>query len=182
METEVSATADIENEKIKIARQLFDHIEDQINLADTKAQLTLAAGAILAALLFPLGKGTILGLFDNTRPPIERATAGLTVLTFVALLLSILFALAAARPILRLPQQRSTLLYFGHIATMSEDQFVSSFLNQPIQEMRESILAQVWAKSQLANRKFTMTRRSLAFLIGAVGLWALSSALIALSS
>jgi hypothetical protein len=171
--------SDIDSEKIELARQLFDHIEKQINLADTKAQLTLAAGAILAALAFPLGKGTALLLFDNAKPLIERLTAGLMLLTFLTLLLSIVFALAAARPTLRLPQQRSTFLYFGHIAKMSEDQFVSSFLSEPIQEMRESVLAQVWAKSQLADRKFTMTRRSLAFLIGAIGLWALSNALIA---
>lgn len=169
---------DSEEKVAEMSKLLFDHIQGQINLADTKAQLTLAAGAILAALVLPLGKGVAFQLLGSTAT-IERLTAGIVILMFISLLASLYYALVAARPTLQLPEQRRTLLYFGHIAELSEEEFISRFLRQTPQDINESILSQVWVKAQIANRKFTMIRWSLTFLILTVVLWAMVQLLLA---
>lgn len=45
------------DEVLELAKMLFEHIESQINRADTKAQLTLAADALLMSALTLSGKG-----------------------------------------------------------------------------------------------------------------------------
>jgi hypothetical protein len=59
-----STSLNHEEEVTKAAILLFEHIEEQINRADTKAQLTLAADALLAGTLAFLGKGTASSLLS----------------------------------------------------------------------------------------------------------------------
>jgi hypothetical protein len=74
-----------EEEVAKASSLLFEHIEGQINLADTKAQLTLAADALLAVTFAPLSKGAAIRLLNNSAPVLDRFAALFTILMFLAL-------------------------------------------------------------------------------------------------
>lgn len=167
-----------EGNTIELATMLFEHIEDQIDRADTKARLTLAADTLLAAAVTVSGKGTLSQLLCPTAPAGDRLAGSVTVLLFTSLIASIYFALSAVTPILRLQKQRQSLFYFGDIAQMSEREFINGFAAQSEAEMRESILAQVYAKAVIASHKFVAIHRSAESLIIALFLWAVLQAIL----
>jgi hypothetical protein len=71
-------------------------------------------------------------------------------------------------------------MYFGRIAQSSEDGFISTFLAQSLEELKASILTEVYAKAKIATRKFARVRHSVSFLIVALVLWAVIQLLLAL--
>jgi hypothetical protein len=162
----------------ELAKFLFEHIEGQINRTDTKAQLIMAVDALLAATITSSGKGMTASLLDANSPVMNRLAAVPTLLMFVALLLSVYYALLVIRPKLRFSQKRQTLFYFGHIVQWDEDEFIGKFLSLPSDEIIASILAQVYAKAQVAQHKFAGIHWSLNFLIAALILWAIAQLLL----
>ena len=106
---------DQEEEVTKATLLLFEHIEEQIGRADTKAQLTLAADALLAGTLAALGKGAARSLLSNTLPVLDRFADLFTIFMFLALVCSFYWALRVINPHLR-GSKRFTLMYFGRIA------------------------------------------------------------------
>lgn len=167
-----------EEEISKAATLLFEHIEAQINRADTKAQLTLAADALLAGILASLGKGAASSLLSNASPVLDRLADLFTVLMFLALVCSFYWALRVVNPHLR-GSKRFTLMYFSQIAQMNEHDFISTFANQSLDDLRESILAQVHTKATIAQYKFARVRWSVNFLIASLVFWAIIQLLLA---
>ncbi len=165
-----------------LAAFLYDLIENQITRADTKAGLILAADTVFATVLIVLSKGAILNLLNNSATWANRFTALLAILTFVALLISSLFVLLVARPILQGHDAGGTLFFFGRISRMSHEEFVEKFSNQSSVELRSSLLTEVHTTARLANEKFIRIRHSLDFLIVAVFLWAMMQVMVALSN
>jgi hypothetical protein len=164
----------------QLAVQLFEHMQGLINFADTKAQLTLAADALLAATIAPLSKEVLGNIFKPGALVIEQITSVLGILMFVSLLASIYFSLRVARPVLHVSVKRPSLFYFGHIVKQGEEKFIQSFLNLSAKEVRESLLAQIFARSKIAQRKFVSIRYSLDFLVAALILWAVVQILLSL--
>ncbi len=165
-----------------LAAFLYDLIENQITRADTKAGLILAADTVFATAASLLSRGTIVNLVTNSTPTANRLIAGLTILTFGALLCSTLFALRVARPILKGHSTSGTLFFFSRIAQMSQQDFIDRFNSQSPAELRRSLLTEVHATAQLANQKFIRIRYSLDFLIAAIFLWGLIQIVIALGN
>lgn len=164
----------------QLATQLFEHVQGQINFADTKAQLTLAADALLAAVVAPQGRSLLGGLLDGSAPPLTRIAALLGLLMFASVLLSVYFALVVARPMLRVGGARPSLFYFGTIVQHSEEEFIKAFVSQSSEDVRLALLAQVHARAKIAWRKFTAIQRSLDFLVAALVLWTVAQVLLAL--
>lgn len=169
-----------EEEVTKATTLLFEHIEQQIGRADTKAQLTMAADALLTGALATLGKGVARNLLSTTAPVLDRLTDLLTILMFLALACSFLWALRVVNPHLR-GSKRFTLMYFGKIAQMDEDEFIDTFRNQSLHDLSISALAQVHAKARIAQIKFTRARWSVNFLIVSLACWAVLQLLFAFS-
>ena len=96
-----------EENTIKFAQALFEHIEGQIHFGDTKAQLTIGVNAVLMGSFAALSKGLVLALFDPLSSGAEHATAIVTVLLFVSILASVLFALNAAQPIMGMMRRKT---------------------------------------------------------------------------
>lgn len=167
------------DDQTDVARFLFEHMQGQINFADTKAQLTLAADALLAASVSPLVRGAALNLLDPASPVLIRVAGAASLLMFAALLLSIYFSLVVARPTLNVRESQFSLFYFGHIARSSEAEFIARFTRSSPDELRTAILAQVYAKAKIATRKFAASRVSLNFLFAALALWAVAQGLLA---
>ncbi len=169
-----------ENDDVRdLAAMLFEHIETQINRADTKAGLILAADTLFATTVAALSKGVVLNLFDSALPILNRVAALFAILMFVALLASAFSALMVARPVLRVRDGGNTPFYFGHIVRLSHQDFYDKFCCQSPEQMRESILTEVYAIARIANQKFVRVRTSLDFLIGALSLWAVIQVVMA---
>ncbi len=151
---------------------VWEHVDRQIDLADRKAQLILAANTFMAATLASLGSGIGLRLFDPAAPVIQRLAALGTLVLIGALLLSVYHALMVARPRMAVANARRTLLYAGHIVQWSEEEFIGSFHDQTNQDLQDAILAQVYSRAHIATRKLVGIRRSLDFLLVAFSAWA----------
>lgn len=155
------------------ATLLFQYMESQITFADSKAELALLADAFLAYTVVTMTRGMELNIFDASMSPYARFTAFVTLCMIFSLLLSIVFALLAARPrITRIKQQaQKPLFYFGYINELSEDEFIARFSSQSPEEIHKAILSQVYAKAHIAGAKFKRMRTSLNFLIAAAVCW-----------
>lgn len=162
---------------------LFGHIEDQIRLADTKAQsvLTLITSVIIAiAIAGALNKGSAISLIDIQASLLARTVALLNVFMFLILLIAVYYAILTMRPRLTSSQQ-GTLLYFGTISCLSQEDFTRQFLSQTSRDALMSLLETIHTKSQIALWKFGRLRLSLNFMLVSLILWAsvqLSSAII----
>ena len=154
------------------ARLLYDHLDKQIELADGKAQLILAASTFMAATAASSISGVGIDLFGGTRPVLDLVAGVATLLMTMTLLLTVYYALIVTKPALGLPRENQALFYFGYIVRHSEEDFIRKFLNQSPEELRESVLAQIYSKSQIARRKFYGIRMSLSFLFATFALWA----------
>lgn len=165
-----------------LAAFLYDLIENQITRADTKAGLILAADTVFATVLIVLSKSALVNLLDRSATFASRFTGLLAILTFATLLLSSLFVLLVARPMIVPGQETSgSLFFFGRISRMSHQEFVEQFSRQSSAELRNSLLTEVHTTAKLANQKFIRIRYSLDFLIVAVLLWAMMQVMVALS-
>jgi hypothetical protein len=158
----------------ELATLLFDDIEGQISRADTKAELTITGDGILAAAVTSLGKDSptalVAAVVDGAAPLAARIAAAGTILLFAALLVSILCALLVVRPRLRHPG-RSSLVYFGQIARLSEADFIDRFLKQSDAEAMAALLADIHTKARIARRKYMGVSLSVILLIVALALW-----------
>ena len=154
------------------AKLLYDHLDKQIELADGKAQLILAASTFMAATAASSLIGNGLDLFGGTRPVLDIVASIGTLLMTISLLMTVYYALVVTKPTLTFPRENQALFYFGYIVRHSEEEFIRSFLSQSPEALRESVLAQIYSKSQIARRKFHGIRMSLNYLFATFALWA----------
>jgi hypothetical protein len=163
----------VNDETIANATLLFQYMESQITFADSKAELAILADAFLASSVVILSQGKELNFLNASLSPIVRFAGLSTLFMVLSLLLSIFFALLAARPRITriLEQQQKPLFYFGYITELSEQEFIKRFANQTPDELHRAILSQIYAKAHIARAKFTRMRTSLNFLIAAVVFW-----------
>ncbi|MBI5303939.1 MAG: hypothetical protein HY868_17515 [Chloroflexi bacterium] len=173
--TQASATDETED----LAEMLFDHIEAQVNRADTKAGLILAADTLFATTIATMSKGVVAALFAPAFAPLERLSALLTILMFVAVFVSAVYALIIARPVLRLPKRERKLYFFGRIVEFNAPDFIDAFSKQTVKQAREGLLNEVYTLAVIANRKFLRLQRSFDFLIAALVLWAMIQVIMA---
>jgi hypothetical protein len=181
LEVQLSASEAGREELRDSATLLFEQTASQISLADTKAQLTLAADAILVAAISPLGKGIFGRVTDASLPVLTRASAACTIGTFAALLISFAFALVAVRPRLRTRSHQPSMMYFRQIIRQPEQDFVDRFLHQTPEQVHRALLGEVYAQSVIATRKFVQVRWSVIFLLLALVLWAGAQGLLAIA-
>jgi hypothetical protein len=154
----------------------------QVQIADNKAGLILAANALLLAgvtiergLLHKalLAEGMVFG---------ERLSALLLVLTMTSLAISVVFALLASRPKLVRPGSPETMnmFFFQHIGAMQPEAYCERFLGQTFLDIKLAVLQQINALSKVVNRKFLHTRYSLDFLVMALLFWGGARLMLAL--
>jgi len=159
-------------EIVDLAQLLYDHIEGQISRADIKAQLIVAADAILAAAVTNLGKGATRVLFDDRASVLTRLLALYTIAMFAALLASFVYALLVVMPKLDSAGNKG-LAFFGDIARDTQSGFASSFAEQSSEAIRDNLVAEIYVKSKIAVGKYAGVRVSVFFLFGALILWGL---------
>jgi hypothetical protein len=170
------------NEIRDMAAFLYELIESQITRADTKAGLIIAAATVFAAGLIIFSKGALPNVFNAALPTSERLTGLFIVLTYVALAISVTFALLTARPIMRAHTNDRSMFFFGNISRMAYPDFLEQFSRQSNQQLYDALMVQVHTTARLAHQKFLLIRYSLDFLIVAVFLWTLVQLMIALGN
>ncbi len=163
-----------------LAILLFDHISTQINRADTKAGLILAADTLFATTIAALNRGIVLNLFDPATALVNRIMALAMLVMFAALLVSAFLALVVARPVLPTGNGH-TLFYFGQIARLKAQDCLTRFACQSPDEIRSALLTDSHEQAQIANNKFVRVRSSLDFLIAALTLWAFIQIMMAVT-
>ena len=173
--------AEVDDRTAEVALSLFEHVEDQINRTDTKAQVVLAADAILLGWFSTLGPNLAGRLLAADAPPAARATSAMVVLVFLAVFLSLAFGLLVIWPRNATPRG-SSLVYFGSIARRGEREFVTAFMRQSRAEVTESLLLGVHATARIARRKFRWVGLSVAFLLLGLALLAALGVLAALGA
>lgn len=161
MEADTPQQATMHTSTLEHGKLIYEHFETQIHSADTKAQLTLAADTLLVAALTLTGQDAASVLLEGDATVGELVVTILSILALVALFTSIYHAILAAQPIVRIPNQRHSLFFFGHAAQYDEDAFIAAFKDQTESEIEDAILAQAYAKGVIANRKFARARRSI---------------------
>ncbi|QPC81425.1 hypothetical protein G4Y79_17210 [Phototrophicus methaneseepsis] len=168
-ENSASATFDY----TRILNSLGTEMDGAIRHADLKAQLILGVDAILLAAVanFPLNE---FGLILNGSASIaERGVLLLEVLVVGAILLSLIFALMTIMPRIRSGTRGSAnLFFFADIVKFKEKDYIERYLTSSDDELKEAILAQVHAKSDIVMTKFEQVRLSLVSLFMAAVGWA----------
>lgn len=159
---------------------LFQQMDTQIMLADSKAQLIITANAIIiASLSFDTGTIRRIVAAGTTLP--DRLGLVVSVAMIVCIILSVFYALMTTRPNLIPPTQMGNLFFWGHIAQMSEADYRSRFMNMTIDEVKLSVITQIHARSKVVGRKFRTVQRSLDFLFISLLLYVLSYVIAGIS-
>jgi hypothetical protein len=173
--------AEVDDRTAEVALALFEHVEDQINRTDNKAQVVLAADAILLGWFSTLGPNLAQPLFAADATPTARATSLPAALIFLALFLSLASGLVVIWPRMATPRSGS-LVYFGGIARRGEREFVAAFMRQSRAEVTEGLLREVHATAHIARRKFRWVGLSVGFLLLGLALLAVLGVLAALGA
>ena len=154
-------TKDVSDEgraRIELLLGLFDHIEQQIGLGETRASLLLAAGGVSAAayiqLITAMDLWASLGLLGRC----------LLVSALTAVTASMLLALWAVRPALKvtwfgrrrhLSNPNRSMVEFSSIASQDCEQFVRAFQAKSDRDLQADLLRAIHGKSRKARAKFT---------------------------
>jgi hypothetical protein len=201
-EKEKRAAADAEEARekekraVETATLLFEHVESQIRLADTKAQFILAVDTLLL-ISFPLA---------NRSPLPTQATAFFIIVMSILLaspLASLFFALWAVRPRrmdglrnlieeTKLPLQTGELyqMSFGRIARLGTPprenekdsrfpKFKEIFSELNPQFTRDLILSELYIKAAITEIKYRWLRWSICCLYLALACWVAARVILA---
>lgn len=152
--------------RVDFTRLLYMHhleLDNSIRQADQKANLILGVDAILiAAITTETVQNFLVRGF-----PIES-------IVLIGVIGSVFFSLLAVLP--RFTQNKNrvgTDHFFGDIVKISEQAFLARWMDMTLQQVKESVLSQIYAKSHIAQRKFINVRRSAILLLVALVVWGL---------
>jgi hypothetical protein len=137
---------------------LFNHVEQQIGLGETRAGLLLAAGAAAAVVYMQIIKEMAPW---GSLGPVARV---LLVMAAVLLVLSVLSALWAVRPAWtvtrfgagdRTKESNESMVEFASIASRDRKTFVEGFQSKSERGLQNDLLSAIHGKSLKARDKFT---------------------------
>lgn len=152
---------------------LYQQMDSQIILADSKAQLIITANAILIASI-SIDQGALRGIIAAGTTLPDRVGMFLSVAMILSIILSVFFALSTTRPNTAPPAQMLNLFFWGHIAQMPEEDYRERFMNMSITEVKLYVITQIHARSRVVARKFRFVQRSLDFLFVSLLLYVLT--------
>jgi hypothetical protein len=169
----------------RLYSMLFNTLDMQTSIADTKAQLIITANTIMVASV-AFDRNMLVNALGPNASAVHQFSLVVTLVMATALMLSIYYALRSSRPNMRSPragnvQATRNPFFFGHIAQMDENAFVDAFMGQTMQDVKLNVAQQIHAKSVVVNRKFRAIASSMNFLFVALGSWLLARLILALA-
>lgn len=169
----------------RLIYMLYLDIEQQINRADTKAQITLSTSAILIGIMVNLGVG-----LDFKKPDGLMASDWLALVFYAVFIIAMCLAfgrgIAAAFP--RAIRKASTSnhhpnLYFtGQIVSLTSEAYADLFCQQSNDAVKRSVLGQIHSKSLVLEAKLRNVRIGMTCLLIALAAWVLARAVLFLGS
>jgi hypothetical protein len=158
----------------RLIYMLYLDIEQQINRADLKAQITLSTSAVLMAMLVNLGTGIRAEKFASMNS-FESLVLSLYLLFIFCMCCAFGRGIAAAFP--RAVTKASDLnrhpnLYFSaQIAAIPGEDYADLFCKQSNDGVKCSVLGQIHSKSIVLEAKLFNVRKGMKYLLTAFGLW-----------
>lgn len=183
-----TVTVLVKDTQVDITRliyMLYLDIEQQINRADMKAQITLSTSAILIGITVNLGTGVEIEKAGGPVPH-EWLALALYGIFIVAMCLAFGRGIAAAFP--RAIRKSAGLnhhpnLYFsGQIALISPHEYADLFCQQSNDSVKRSVLGQIHSKSLVLEAKLRNVRLGMICLLIALGAWILARAALILGT
>ncbi len=153
---------------------LYQDVEQQINRADMKAQLTLSTSAVLMAIIVNMGVGVRAQGFTNM-----QWFESMAVLLYLLFIPCMCFAfgrgIAAAFP--RAVKKNGgenhhpNLYFSGQIALIPGEDYADLFCKQTNDGVKRSVLGQIHSKALVLEAKLHNVRKGMTYLLLALGLW-----------
>jgi hypothetical protein len=169
----------------RLIYMLYLDIEQQINRADTKAQITLSTSAILIGIMVNLGAGVDLNE-PNGLVGTDWLALALYAVFGIAIGMTFWRGIAAAFP--RAIRKSSTSthhpnLYFsGQIVSLTSEDYTERFCQQSNDSVKRSVLGQIHSKSMVLEAKLRNVRIGMTCLLIALAAWILARAVLFLGS
>jgi hypothetical protein len=161
---------------------LYNNLDVQVQIADNKAHLVMAANTILLTGL-ALNREGLQTAFQDFGDPLSLLALGATLLMLLMIFGSLYFALMVARPrligISKATDTPRNLFFFGDVQSLGRDDFVEQFMHQDMTTIKRQVLQQIHNRSRVVMRKYEDSRRSINYLVGAIVFWVLAQMLMA---
>jgi hypothetical protein len=170
----------VQNTPVDVTRliyMLYQDVEQQINRADMKAQITLSTSAIMMAMMVNVGIGVQARQIASLRP-FESVAVLLYCLFITAMCGAVGRAIYAAFP--RAVRKNGgtnhhpNLYFTGQIARLPAEDYADIFCQQSNDAVKRSVLGQIHSKSLVLEAKLHNVRLGMLFLSAALGLWILT--------
>ena len=158
----------------RLIYMLYLDVEQQINRADLKSQLTLSTSAVLMAMIVNMGPGLRLHSWAGMHV-FEYIVLALYSLFIVSMSFAFGYGIAAAFP--RAVKKASDInrhpnLYFSvQIAKIPGDDYADLFCEQSNDGVKRSVLGQVHSKCIVLEAKLHNVRKGMSCLVIALILW-----------
>jgi len=180
-DTPVSSTA---VDVTRLLYMLYQDVENQINRADLKAQITLSTSAILAVMVSNMGFG--LRSADIHFWSKTEWTVLCIYVVFIGLICSAIgHALLAAFPRSigksKKKPEDANLYFTSDIISLQPETYIKHFNTQLNSDVRENVLRQIHAKGRVLEAKFGHVRWGLKFLGLAMVVWLVARVVLAIS-
>jgi hypothetical protein len=172
--TVTTLVQDTQVDVTRLIYMLYQDVEQQINRADLKAQLTLSTSAVLMAMIVNIGPGVDVTKLTALRVH-EVVVLALYALFIVSMCQAFGRGIAAAYP--RAVRKTSDAnrhpnLYFsGQIASIPGEEYAELFCKQSNDGVKRSVLGQVHSKCIVLEAKLHNVRKGMKSLLLALGLW-----------
>ncbi len=175
----VTPGSSIRDTPVDVSRMLYmlyQDIEQQINRADFKAQITLSTCTILAALAVNLGLGFATPGEDKLHF-YELVALVCYALCAVCICSAIGFAVAAAYPRsvgkgMR-PLSNLSLYFSADVIRLPAEDYVTLFVSQTNENLKENVLKQIQIKCRVLEAKLAFVRHGLRALVASIFWWTL---------
>jgi hypothetical protein len=172
--TVTTLVQDTQVDVTRLIYMLYQDVEQQINRADLKAQLTLSTSAVLMAMIVNMGPGLRLQGWAGMQW-FEYAVLALYALFILFMSFAFGRGIAAAFPraVRKAPDaNRHPNLYFsGQIAKIPGDEYADLFCRQSNDGVKRSVLGQVHSKCIVLEAKLHNVRKGMTYLLLALGIW-----------
>ncbi len=175
--TPASILRDIPVDISRMLYMLYQDVEGQIHRSDFKAQITLSASTLLGAMAVNVG----LGFAPTTAAKMsgfEWAAVFFFVLFGLFIAGAIGFSVAAAYPRSvgkgKKPIDELSLYFSADLICLAPDDFVSRFISQSNEQLKESVLKQIQIKCRVLEAKLAFVRLGLRALVASILWWALA--------
>lgn len=158
----------------RLIYMLYQDMEQQINRADFKAQMTLSTSAILIGMFVNLGAGVraqglaSIHVFESAAICLYAAFT-----VFMGIALGRGIAAAFPRAVKKATGlNHSPSLYFsGQITLLSGEEYAEKFCQQSNDGVKRSVLGQIHSKSLVLEAKLDSVRKAMKSLMIAICIW-----------